>query len=48
MRGKEAGSPGTPGVPEPSPGYDSAVNQPQDKGDEPIYELADEPIVSFS
>jgi len=44
MRGKDSGSPGTPGVPEPSPGYDSAVNQPQDKGDEPIYELADEPI----
>ena len=63
MRGKEAGTPGTPGndlkkkeiifisdfkgIPEPSPGYDQTVQQPQDKSNEAIYELADEPIVSL-
>jgi len=44
MRGKDAGTPGTPGIPEPSPGYDQTVQQSQDKSNEAIYELADEPI----
>ena len=39
----DPGTPGTPGVAEPSPGYDQTQ---QDMRNQAIYELAEEPIVS--
>jgi hypothetical protein len=42
MRGKHAGTPGTPGVPDATPKYNVINNAPQEN----IYEFEDEQIVS--
>ena len=47
MRGKDAGPPGNPGIPDPTPTYPGAPQPQSSQGGEHIYEF-EENVVSCS